>query len=641
MSYRLNKTDGSLLVELVDGRIDSTSTNLVLVGKNYQGFGEFINENFIKILENFSNSAAPNQPIRGQLWYDTSEARLKIYNGVQFVSTDSTVFASSRPSTLVDGDIWIDGTNNQMYFFDGLDLNLVGPQYTKTQGKSGFEVETVKDTTGQNKTIVKFYLGASLIGIHAKQAFTPFPAINGFDSLDIGFNLNQAFTDYKWLGSATSASTLSDGVNTYAPESDFLTAREGIGNNTTTSGIVINNNAGIRIGNNTDFDIAIGSNATTLRTNVNHADLKIRMKNTSNGAYAADNYFYDLMYFDASTERVGIKNNTPSYDLDVTGDMRVTGDLRVEGDTTYLNVSTLRVEDKTIELGVTEDSTILDDNALDGAGITIPGIDGSKDWIFDNATGSWRSNLNVHLLERTSTFKIDNADVLSIDTLGPTVVNSSIETLGTLQELTIDQINLNDAKITVTDDLVIRIAKLVPIVDFQGPGASDTVLIKGATTAISAKKVDEVGGTESDADVVASKEYVDQEIKWMTRTFNLNVNGLGSGSTLQANVAAIIEAAYPAADYVVGTIINVIAEEITATAGNIAVTIRDSTAPDGGETLVQTKTPVDSAGTQNVSVVADVAAANDTSTTVTLGVTRTLMQYKHNGSWTYQSSTAL
>jgi len=641
MSYRLNKTDGSLLVELVDGRIDNTSTNLVLVGKNYQGFGEFINENFIKILENFSNSAAPSQPIRGQLWYDTGEARLKIFNGVQFVSTDSTIFASTRPTTLVDGDIWIDGTNNQMYFYDGLDLSLVGPAYTKSQGKSGFEVETVKDTTGQNKTIVKFYLGASLIGIHAKQAFTPFPAINGFDSLEVGFNLNAAYSGYKWLGEAQSASTLSDGVNTYEPQSDFLTAREGIGNNTTTSSIVVSNNSGIRIGTQTDFDIAIGGSATTLRTNVNHADLKIRMKNTSNSAYLADNYFYDIMYFDASTERVGIKNNAPSYDLDVTGDVRITGDLRVEGDSTYLDIQTLRVQDKTIELGVAEDSTILDDASLDGAGIVIPGIGGSKDWIFEDASNSWRSNLNIALLERTGTFKIDNADVLSIDTLGSSVINSNLETLGTLQELTIDSLNINDSTITATADLVLKVNKIVPVATFQGPG-TDTVLVNGLTTATSAKAVAELGGTENDNDVAASKEYVDKEIKWMSRTFSVNVNGLGTGPTLQSNVQAIIEAAYPAADYTVGTIINVIAEEISASTPAITLSVRDSTDPDAGETLVQTKTPVDSAGTQNVSVVSDIAVANDVaSASISFTVTRTLMTYKQNGTWTYQSSTSL
>ena len=84
MSYQLNKTDGTLLTSLIDGQIDQASTNLTLVGKNYTGYGEAFNENFIKLLENFSNTSAPSNPLTGQLWWDTSNARLKVYTGTQW-----------------------------------------------------------------------------------------------------------------------------------------------------------------------------------------------------------------------------------------------------------------------------------------------------------------------------------------------------------------------------------------------------------------------------------------------------------------------------------------------------------------------------------------------------------------------------
>ena len=84
MSYKLNKTDGSLLTDLIDGQIDTSSTNLVLVGRNYEGFGEYINENFIKVLENFSNTSAPSKPIAGQLWWDSTSQKLQVYNGTAF-----------------------------------------------------------------------------------------------------------------------------------------------------------------------------------------------------------------------------------------------------------------------------------------------------------------------------------------------------------------------------------------------------------------------------------------------------------------------------------------------------------------------------------------------------------------------------
>ena len=157
MAYKLNKTDGSLLVELVDGRLDISSADIALIGKNYQGFGESINENFIKMLENFSNSTAPVKPLKGQLWYDTATGRLKIYDGTTFRSTDSTIYASSQPSELIAGDIWIDGSKDQLLFWNGTEAILVGPGYTKNQLRSGDFVETIRDTTSQNRVIVKTY----------------------------------------------------------------------------------------------------------------------------------------------------------------------------------------------------------------------------------------------------------------------------------------------------------------------------------------------------------------------------------------------------------------------------------------------------------------------------------------------------
>ena len=84
MSYQINKTNGELLTELVDGSIDISSTDLTLVGRNYKGYGEAFNENFVSLLENFASTSAPSNPLKGQLWFDTSDDRLKIYDGTSF-----------------------------------------------------------------------------------------------------------------------------------------------------------------------------------------------------------------------------------------------------------------------------------------------------------------------------------------------------------------------------------------------------------------------------------------------------------------------------------------------------------------------------------------------------------------------------
>ena len=157
MSYRLNRTDGALLVDLTDGILDTATTDLTLIGKNYKGFGEFLNENFIALLENFASTSQPTNPMVGQLWYDKQDNRLKIYDGATFRSATGSVVSSTRPSNLTTGDLWIDNENNKLYIWDGTDLTLVGPEYSASQGKSGFEVSSQLDSTDVQRTILKLF----------------------------------------------------------------------------------------------------------------------------------------------------------------------------------------------------------------------------------------------------------------------------------------------------------------------------------------------------------------------------------------------------------------------------------------------------------------------------------------------------
>ena len=85
MPYSLIKTNGIQLTIVQDGTIDTT-TDLVFVGKNYTGYGSPVNENFLKLLENFANGTAPRKPLLGQTWYDTSNKKLKLFDGRKFKS---------------------------------------------------------------------------------------------------------------------------------------------------------------------------------------------------------------------------------------------------------------------------------------------------------------------------------------------------------------------------------------------------------------------------------------------------------------------------------------------------------------------------------------------------------------------------
>ena len=634
MAYKLNKTDGSLLVELVDGRLDISSADIALVGKNYQGFGESINENFIKMLENFSNSTAPVKPLKGQLWYDSSTGRLKIYDGITFRSTDSTIYASSQPSELIPGDIWIDGSKDQLLFWNGVEAILVGPAYTKNQLRSGDEVETIKDTTGQNRVVIKKYLNGSLYAILSKETttFTPFPAITGFTDLKQGVNINSAFVDFEWLGKASSAGQIVDELGNVFDQNSFLSA---VVDDVTTGRLAIANDNGLSVGLDTDLTIKVSGQTTLWQNNIQDADLKIDLKDVS-GQYTA-------MHFDADTKKIGVFKENPVYTLDVTGDLRVTGDLLIEGDATSLDVATLRVEDHQIELAIKDDSTLATDTEADDGGIVIRVEGDDKRWTWLNATNSWTSSHIIDIDNDLNYYAINNTKVLSLDTLGSTVRNSSLQTLGQLDTIVVgnnlqsDTMTLTEDRITTTNNLELASTGSINLIN--------KVKITNVETPVSPRrKADNALLTEgADQDVVV-KRYVDDEIQSSMVVMGVDVTGLGStyaagtyGDTiaddgLLTNIAILLTEIYaipPAPFDTQGKIAKIHGFYYTASSDPI----------DVNSGIVKSLTAVDSAGTQNVNVIGDFTI-NPPTATVNLTANRIIITMQVNsGIWDVNGST--
>jgi len=209
MAYTITTTAGATLASIADGTVNSTATSLTLIGKNYAGYGIFLNENYIKLLENFTNSSAPTAPLTGQLWYDSTNALLKVYNGTIWKPISSSASGSSQPSSPVVGDLWYNSTTAQLNVWSGSAWIIVGPSYTTTSGTSGALVETILDSGSASHVVVKFYISNTVVGILSKDStFTPQTSISGFTTIVPGFNLSSAIAGALFTGTVSTASTL-------------------------------------------------------------------------------------------------------------------------------------------------------------------------------------------------------------------------------------------------------------------------------------------------------------------------------------------------------------------------------------------------------------------------------------------------
>lgn len=557
MSYKLNKTDGELLVELADGQIDTTTTDITLVGRNYKGFGESFNENFIKMVENFANTAAPGNPLVGQLWYDTSDQRLKLYDGNTFRTAGGPIVSNTRPS-MVAGDIWIDNQNNKMYFFDGTDLVLVGPDYDSGQGQTGFEVASVIDISARERVVLKIWMGGTLFGVISKEEFrlsgdnkipgypddpddVIFPARQLYKK---GFNLVDA--SFWYQGTAANARALVDTDGNAFTSANFLPT-SGVG--TTSGPIIIENSAGISVGiGDTQYGVLkIVGSTTTLETQQKDTNVQIRTR--------VGNQFTTPLFVKSVDSRIGIFQTNPQYTLDVTGSFHATGsavidgNLTVNGDATYVNVATIQVEDNNIELGVSGGGAAGDDALIDGAGLIIKSTDSDKTIVWDNTNSTFDISENVNL-PLNKQFTINDQLVLSRTELGPTVATANgLSSIGTLVELNVDDITLDGNTISTTGvGLIINPAGNITVSNSRITDVTDPVNPQDAAT----------------------KEYVDVQLSSENVVLALDTTGftLPSSANPYDDVADILESLVAASTKQNGTQ----AKIATVSYNNVSVT---------------------------------------------------------------------
>lgn len=310
MAYTVNKTNSSASPNqyTVQDGVVNTQTDLSFIGKGYAGYGELIAENFLHLLENFSNTTAPSKPIQGQLWYDSSANRLKVYSGSAFVPSGGNVpYQSDAPSALTQGDLWIDSDTGQLYFYNGTSSILVGPP-SSTGTTNGFTFDTILDSTDTSQNITKLFNDGNLIAIISEDTFTPKTSISGFATVKKGITLSTAISDLKFQGTADDADQLG-GV----AAANYLRSNA---NDTTSGTLGIVNDSGLTIGSDSDLTLTVDSTGAIISNVVQDTDITFKVNDGGSTT--------TVMTIDGSTSRIGIGTTTPTAKLEVIGTIKST-----------------------------------------------------------------------------------------------------------------------------------------------------------------------------------------------------------------------------------------------------------------------------------------------------------------------------
>ncbi len=587
MTYRINKTDGNQLTDIPDGTFDTSTTSLTLIGKNVTAFGEAYNENLVKLLENFASSSAPESALKGQLWYDTGSGRLNVYDGSDFRAAGGPIVGNREPTNLVAGDLWINNETNQLWFYDGTDLTLAGPIYNNIQGTTGFVVETVLDNFNRGHTVAKLYVSSTLLGLFSKDAFTPAQPIVGYaegiKDIQVGFNAG-SLTDMKFDAIVTRAENILTAVG------DLKSAEQIVYNDedqVIVGSLTLQSDTGLVIGSSEDVDLKIDGGKFTIEHKLTGQDIGIKIKSPTGTIEA--------ITIDSVNSRVGIFQEIPSETMDINGNLKVAGDLYVGGDTVTLNTTVLEVEDKNIILGKTPSSPT--DIAADGGGIILEGTT-QKSILFDVSTVSWSSNLNWNLTTGNS-YRVNNVSVLSSDTLGAGVLYSSLQTLGALQTLNVDNATyINNTTISTS--------------------ANDLILNPADNVAVSSKRIIDLADPIDEQDA-ATKNYTDARVFDRGISMSMDVTGLSNNQ-----IATILDTIAPYYDPITapegvardGTRLRLHSTSLSASSGNITYS------PTVGvefQTILVDK----AGGSENQAVVSDLAVGQTiTGPSVSISVVR-------------------
>lgn len=213
MAYNITLTNGTPLLTLQDGTEDSTTTSLNLIGRNYTGFGLFFNENFVHLLEHFSSATAPINPLVGQLWWDSTNKHLSVWQGTNWKVISSSQTGATSPPNPIVGDFWWNPSQTQFYVYSGTSWIPIGP-YTANvaPATSSLAQFNVVDNTSTTHYVGNVTVNNKFTGVFSSDsvAFTPAsPAlVGGLATIYPGLNLPGAVAAANVTANLTTTSNL-------------------------------------------------------------------------------------------------------------------------------------------------------------------------------------------------------------------------------------------------------------------------------------------------------------------------------------------------------------------------------------------------------------------------------------------------
>lgn len=269
MAYQINLTNGTAFATIADGTLN-TSSSMVLVGKNYPGYGAFLDTNFIHLLENAANGTPPSAPLVGQLWFNTTTKILQVWSGVTWKSLGGATAQSTAPTNNNTGDLWYDTVNQQLNVYTGNAFILVGPQFNSATGITGAIPTTLTDTLGATHTVVQLTTANAVVAMVSKDAtFTPAGAgVSGFANVRPGITLANSISSVtqQFWGTANNSTSL-NGLTS----SDFV-RNSGVPQ-TMSVALNVASDTGVSVGQNSDLRMSVSSGTVSIRNQTQDANV--------------------------------------------------------------------------------------------------------------------------------------------------------------------------------------------------------------------------------------------------------------------------------------------------------------------------------------------------------------------------------